>query len=48
MKYTYTFETTDAYIGLIQKVNNFLIQVFDGIKYVEKESPINEKDYSIT
>lgn len=48
MKYTYTFETTDAYIGLIQKVNNFLIQVFDGIKYVDKESPINEKDYSIT
>ena len=48
MKYTYTFETTDAYIGLIQKVNNFLIQVFDVIKYVDKESPINENDYSIT
>lgn len=28
MKYTYTFETTDEYIGLIQKVNNFLIQGF--------------------
>ena len=47
MKYTFTFETSEAGNVPKKKINNFLKQVIDGINGIDEKSP-NKDDYSIT
>lgn len=46
MKYTFTFETSEASNVPKKKINNFLKQVIDGINGIDEKSP-NKDDYSI-